>query len=228
MYNLVIAILTAVISCFTFCGCEKSTSVGVKFENTEYIADRMSVKAQVPHFTKIADKNFQDSLNSDYQTEIQSWIDEFMISVSPEVNSEFKIEQKVAYNKNNFVSMVSEIYTYSGGAHGAVTQVSSNIDINRSCTVKMSDIFGADSGYKDAVNTIMLKMTEENQTQYANLWEKPMLTQRQEDDFYIKDGNLVIYYQPYELSYYARGVVEFAIPLESLSQYMNNEYKRLM
>ena len=64
--------------------------------------------------------------------------------------------------------------------------------------------------------------------EYKDLWAKPEIKQEHQTDFYIQDDDLVIFFQPYDLSYYARGFVEFRLDLEDLSGYMKEEYRRLI
>ena len=55
-----------------------------------------------------------------------------------------------------------------------------------------------------------------------------MYKRQHQTDFYIQDDDLVIFFQPYDLSYYARGFVEFRLDLEDLSGYMKEEYRRMI
>ena len=56
----------------------------------------------------------------------------------------------------------------------------------------------------------------------------PIPVEEHQTDFYIQDDDLVIFFQPYDLSYYARGFVEFRLDLEDLSGYMKEGYRRLI
>ena len=69
---------------------------------------------------------------------------------------------------------------------------------------------------------------EKHSEEYKDLWAKPEIKQEHQTDFYIQDDDLVIFFQPYDLSYYARGFVEFRLDLEDLSGYMKEEYRRLI
>ena len=67
----------------------------------------------------------------------------------------------------------------------------------------------------------------EHSEEYQELWEKPEIKPEHQTDFYLDGDSLVIFFQPYELSYYARGFVEFPLPLDELAGYMKEEYRRL-
>ena len=72
------------------------------------------------------------------------------------------------------------------------------------------------------LNSRLEKMSR--QAEYSDLWEKPIITDAQNEYFYFNDKGIVIFYPPYELSYYARGFVEFVIPYEDLYGYLKPEY----
>ena len=65
-----------------------------------------------------------------------------------------------------------------------------------------------------------LSLTDE----YSDIWEKPVVGEAQNENFYLSNGGLVLYYKPYELSYYSRGFVEFTIPYSELYGYLKPEY----
>ena len=48
----------------------------------------------------------------------------------------------------------------------------------------------------------------------------------QNEYFYFTDKGIVIFYPPYELSYYSRGFVDFTIDYEDLYGYIKPEYSR--
>lgn len=68
-------------------------------------------------------------------------------------------------------------------------------------------------------------MVKENPDKYSELWEKPEITNENENRFYMTDTDLVIFFPPYELSYYAKGFIEFPIPLEEINPILKDHYK---
>ena len=102
-----------------------------------------------------------------------------------------------------------------------------NIDVSGEKEVKLADLF-ADDGYVSTLNRMINEEMEKHSEEYKDLWAKPEIKQEHQTDFYIQDDDLVIFFQPYDLSYYARGFVEFRLDLEDLSGYMKEEYRRLI
>ncbi|MBR0089122.1 MAG: DUF3298 domain-containing protein, partial [Clostridia bacterium] len=102
-----------------------------------------------------------------------------------------------------------------------------NIDTALSKKVLLADLF-AEAGYENTLNRMINEQVEEHPDEYSELWEKPVIKDTSQTDFYIDGDKLVLYYQPYDLSYYARGFVEFKLPLKELSGYLKEEYRRLI
>ena len=68
-------------------------------------------------------------------------------------------------------------------------------------------------------------MVENDPEKYSELWAKPVITAETENRFYMTDDDIVKYFPPYELSYYAKGFTEFPISIEKLNPILNDRYK---
>lgn len=215
------------------CGCGPSEKTKIDVNTKEYETDYLKVTAQTVEFKGLSDTAFESRLNDEYQTQVYQWITDFDSEAQANASAQkmgekyvFELTQKERYNKNNFISIVSESYLFTGGAHGSSGWVSKNIDVAENKEVTLADLF-TDPDYQTQLNRKLTECVTKNPQEYQDLWEQPVLGEAQQKDFYIENGKLVIYYQPYELSYYARGVVEFPIKLEELESYMNPLYRKL-
>lgn len=214
------------------CGCSADEAAKITITDKQYETDYSTVNAQLAEFGGLEDEEFQDTLNSRFAQRLDDAIAEFD-ALAHETEGEtsakytFDAVQNVKYNKNDFISIVEERYVYLGGAHGNTMWYPSNIDTLQSKTVALGDLFEND-GYKETINRLINERLEENPDEYKDLWAKPELWQSHQTDFYITDKSLVIFFPPYELSYYARGFVEFELPLEKLEGYLKEEYRRLV
>lgn len=212
------------------CGCAGS-GVKIQFTEREYETDTEYISIRIPSFSGIADNNFQDTLNNAYEADIEACLEHFYEesekgSDSRTEKSRFEVTQEVCCNKNQFLSIVSEIYVYTDGLHGSSDRMAKNIDLKQNRVLQLSDLF-LDDGYMTRLTEQVDTILQKNPEKYRDLWEKPVIGEAQQKFFYIKDGNLVLFYPPYELSYYARGFVEFEIPLENLDGYLKPEYAAL-
>ncbi len=227
-------VIAAVLGVMCLSSCAVGGGVETDIVTKEYETDYSSVKAEIIELSGLADTEFEDEFNEDVEESTDSELVAFDTAAA-EIADELKMGNKcvfqtswdVKYNKNDFLSLVEERYVYMGGAHGETAWLPRNIDVAASKEIKLADLF-ADSGYVNTLNRLITEQVEENKDEYADLWEKPEIKDSNQTDFYIEDGNLVIFYQPYDLSYYARGFVEFHLPLEELKGYMKEEYARLI
>ena len=227
-------VIAAVLGVMCLSSCAVGGGTGTDIETKEYETDYSSVKAEIIELSGLEDKEFEDKFNEDVEESTDSELVAFDTAAS-EIADELKMGNKcvfqtswdVKYNENDFLSLVEERYVYMGGAHGETAWLARNVDVAASKEIKLDDLF-AESGYVNTLNRLITEQVEENKDEYADLWEKPEIKDSNHTDFYIEDGSLVIFYQPYDLSYYARGFVEFRLPLEELRGYMKEEYARLI
>lgn len=200
----------------------------------EYETDYSTVETEIIALQGLKDKDFESKINADIEESIESAVVAFDTNAQNDTAAlkggnkcVFETVWHSKYNEKDFVSQVEERYTYMGGAHGETAWLSRNIDIAASKEVRLADLF-QDNSYITALNRLIDEEIADSGGKYADLWEKPEIKESNQTDFYIHDDDLVIYYQPYDLSYYARGFVEFEIDLEDLSGYLKEEYRRLI
>lgn len=213
-------VLVAFVS-FMISGCNGET--GYKTHEIELNTDTYTINAQSVQFEPFED----NPVNSDIELEIENWINDFEARVlenkiAPEELPNMQITQKIYTNNENILSMVTEKYAYIKGVHGNTWWSPKNYDIQNKKYICFDDLF-YDSGYKKIVNQALTQMVEEN-TDYQDLWEQPKVKDGKTDNFYITEENIVLFFEPYELSYYAKGVVEFPIEKEALRGYLKEEY----
>ena len=195
--------------------------------NDNYETDYSEVKIQTPKIDIPNESEFSSEINELFNEEVCKAVKEFDKEAALSniaAKSTFDISQKVNYNKNDFISITEEIYRYIGGAHGMTVRHTRNIDILKKREICLADLF-AEEGYENTLNRLLGELKENKPEEYGELWQKPEIKKNQ--DFYITDDDLVIYYQPYELSYYARGFIEFPIRLIELKGYLKEDYYRI-
>ena len=226
-------LLILAITALCLCGCSMDK---IRSEKSikEYETDYSSIHAEVIQFSGITDSEFESTLNTGIEQAVESELiafDSQAMESSDNVRMGNKCVLEISwdeeYNKNDFLSVVEEKYVYTGGAHGSTVRVPKNIDIAGAKEIQLQDLF-ADEGYVNTLNRMINELMEEDRGEYKDLWAKPEIQESHQTDFYINDDNkLVIFFQPYELSYYARGFVEFPLPLDELSGYLKEEYRKL-
>ena len=220
--------IPAVILLLTACTREAKISIIPKDYENDYSTVHMQILAvdipDAPEFSK--------SLNAALMQEAEDAAAGFDADAGTATGTNgeksiFDTTQTIHYNKNNFISTVEEQYTYTGGAHGMTMRKSHNIDTLAQQEITLRDLF-SEEGYESTLNRMIREVREKHPENYSDLWEEPIIKPSHQQDFYLTDTDLVIYYQPYALSYYARGFVEFPLRLTELRGYLKEEYYRLV
>ncbi len=233
MRRVLVASLLGVV--MTVSGCSVFGGTDYKIHQEEQETDYSTVYAEVIEFEGFKNKEYQSELNMSVRNDVQDAIEQFDVlaheaeeSMPEGVRSALQITQDVKRISNGIISFVSEHYIYIGGAHGNTSYYPVTVDINSQSphNLKLDELF-SDEKYIDKLNSIIDEMVESDPQKYSELWAKPHITEENQDRFYLTDDELVIYFPPYELSYYAKGFVEFKIPLKDLSTILNERFRQI-
>lgn len=118
----------------------------------------------------------------------------------------------VTNNSKNIMSLYNDYYQYSGGAHGITIRTSYTVDKEKENLLLLKDLFVSGYDYKDVINKeIKSQISKEPENYFDSGSQFKGVNDNQ--GFYIKDNNLVIYYQLYDIAPYVFGIPEFRIPL---------------
>lgn len=217
-------------------GCTFTGGISANKAADEFETDYSSVYAERVVFDGIANSQYQSSLNMSVDEDVTYAVNEFdamaqeLIGDMPEnVKPILKITQNVKRLSPSFISFVEEHYIYIGGSHGNTVWFPRNICLTEEDPheLALKELFSADD-YMEKLNVIIKDMTERDPETYSGLWSEPVITEENENQFYITDNELVIYFPPYTLSYYAKGFIEYPIRFTELEGILNDEYKEAL
>lgn len=93
------------------------------------------------------------------------------------------------------------------------TRTSYTIDKKKEALLTLKELFSEGYNYSDIINKEIenqIKKNPENYFDSGNVFKG--ISENQ--SFYIRDGDLVIYYQLYDIAPYVFGIPEFKIPLK--------------
>lgn len=109
---------------------------------------------------------------------------------------------------------------YTGGAHGYYSAAYVNYDTTGNCVAETEKLFADREGVRQL---ILKQLAADNSCSVEELEENGVVFSvadvKVPENFYPEDGSLVFYYNPYEISSWARGEVRVAIPAKSLAMY---------
>lgn len=223
MHNSLKLLLTVVTLSLSLSGCSNKNTLN--FIDKSYKTERITVDLQIPQFTSLKDKELQDRLNEEISQTCMEFLGKFKSASEGISSPSVFVAETTEYEKGGLLSLVTQIDYYTQKPHNNSFRIAKTINTATSTELTLKDFFESDA-YIDRINATLSDIAQKNPDNYSGLWAKPQLSENQ--DFYITDDALVIYFPPYELSYYARGFVEFAIPLSELSGYMTEEYRQML
>lgn len=224
--RLIITALTAAV----LCGCVYANSADIRLSDSGYTTDTSEINAQSFEIAGLKNSDFCSQVNSAVQSDIEGAIISFETMVQDSLGELrmgnrciLDITQELKYNENDLLSIIEEHYVYVGGAHGSRARYPRNYDLAEGRQLYLSDLFN--EGYKETLNRIIAEQEQADTERYSELWKRPEIMSEHETNFYFSPGKLVIFFQPYELSYYAKGYVEFEIPFSEISGSMKEEWR---
>jgi hypothetical protein len=215
------------------CGCTGEGGYKTKIKKEEQESEYSSVYAEVIEFSGFENSEYLSELNMSIMKEVEDSISEFdslslesVSSLPAGVKTALHITQHMKRNKGGIISFIEEHYTYLGGAHGNTVWVARNIDVRSPSphNLELSELF-VDESYIETINNLIDKLVEENPEKYSELWAQPHIGSEDRYRYYLTDEDLVIFFSPYELSYYAKGFIEFPVRMTELNGILKEEYR---
>lgn len=222
MHNFIKFCISAfIISLLLGCG----RGVTIDTVDKSFASDTITANVKIPKLIGLASKDLEESVNDEFLSVTAELLDKFTDSAKKTgEQSLFDMETTAHFNKNGLLSMVTDYEYFARKAHKNRFRIAKNIDTESCLELALSDLFDGDS-YIDALNKLLSDSVGKEPEKYADIWAKPRISQNQ--GFYIDGENLVIFYPPYELSYYERGFVEIPVPLEEILTYLKPEYREI-
>jgi len=118
----------------------------------------------------------------------------------------------VTYNDCCIVSLYTDKYEYTAGAHGNTLRTSQTWNMQKKRTIELKDLFKYQQNYKEYIFKNIKKQIESDESIYFPDWEKLIIDTFNEKNFYATDEGVVIYYQQYDIAPYSSSIREFLIP----------------
>lgn len=126
------------------------------------------------------------------------------------------------YKKNLLILNIMGYYYPLGAAHGMPSMKTPSIDLVTGKFYTLSDLFTSGVYWISQLNTIINKMIETD-SEYSYVFKDTFNGIKTNQDFYIDDGNLYIYFSPYEIGPYSAGFITFKIPFSQITNIINKK-----
>lgn len=124
---------------------------------------------------------------------------------------------EVTFNRGSLLSIYYDRYEYTSGAHGNTIRYADTFMTNVGKHMKLEDFF-EDSYYKSVIFEYITqeikKQKDEGNSYYFDDYMKNVFRYFDENNYYLTEGGIAIFYQLYTIAAYAAGIPVFIIPFE--------------
>jgi hypothetical protein len=124
----------------------------------------------------------------------------------------------ITYNKDFIVSLYSDNYELTGGAHGSTVRTAQNWDLRLGRSIPLSYFFQGNPYYiidiLKNINSQISSQLQLNPSQYFDNYCELVLDTFNLKNYYItSSNNIVIFFQQYDIAPYSSGIPTFYIPI---------------
>lgn len=129
------------------------------------------------------------------------------------------IKYTVTYNENCAVSLYTDTYEYTGGAHGLTLRTSDTWNLNTGQKYNLRAFFPNMSNYRTFIIQSIYRQigekVQDNTEDFFDDYKDLVVKTFNENNFYLVPEGVVIYFQQYDIAPYVSGINEFVIPFEA-------------
>lgn len=190
-----------------------SISLPVKI-NTVNIGNGPDIQVFYPQISKMSNLLLQRMINQKLVQQTQELIDK-QVGNMPSTVKEMLGYYEIKNNQRDVLSISQSNYTYHDrAAHGMTFIYSQTFDLEKGKLCKLKDLFKPGSDYVKRLSELVKEQIVARDIFLLNEFTgiKP------DQDFYIADKTIVIYFQLYELTPYVYGFPMFPISVYDLQE----------
>lgn len=122
-------------------------------------------------------------------------------------------------NQKDYLSLSLFNYAFTGGAHGLTLQQSLTFKQSTGQTYTLAQLFKPGSDYVGRISAIISAQILARKIDTL----EPFKSIRPDQDYYVADRSLVVYFQLYELAAYVFGFLYFPISVYELQDIINED-----
>jgi hypothetical protein len=217
------------------CNLQIAFTFPVSCKNTSQLGDLQKIfidKVFPSQYINLPPKDAANQFSEQYIRDFQSIkFEDFFEedSILEDENSflyELSLENKILFNRSNFISFIVKNTNYEGGAHGSNSIYGYVIDLNTGKILTEEDFAGIN--YKKNLSPVIVKKIAESKglSDVSQLEDNGYFAIGDivpNGNFTIDDKGITYYYNEYEIAAYFVGITEVFIPYNELKPYITNE-----
>ncbi len=190
----------------------------------------IEIDIKIPRIEGIKDKNLENKINKNFENRALAFKEDVEDLSKKYENKTNQLENmrkfvcksnfEVSYNNNNILSVPVIYYQYTGGAHGVYSKKTYNVNLKTGEELFLKDLFKDNFDYKKLIDEgIRNNINEEPKNYFQDSFKGISDNQ----DFYITNDSIVVYFQLYEIAPYSAGIPEFKIPFSCIKKVLKVE-----
>ena len=195
----------------------------IKEENKQ---KKLSVSVFYPQISGFGAQT--DAINKDIASTINRGVADFKkeldcTGVGEDISCSYEVDYNTMIAKDDFLSFVFGIYTYSGGAHPNTNTVTLAYDVKSGNRLKLRDLFKPNSNYLKTISDYSIEALKKHLKEIGgDDPDEEMLKEGAgaKEDNYVSWGvskkGLIIYFDPYQVAAYALGPQMVVVPYSVL------------
>lgn len=185
-----------------------------EFESSKY---KKGIK-KVNEFYKDAAIKLQEDIRTNlYKVAVDQYLDDIKNGFPVRVFEALQVF-KLTYNKACIISLYTDNYQYTGGAHGLTTRTSQTWNLETSQMIKLSELFECLFDYKKYIKEKIIEQIKKEPDIYFDNYEELVEQTFDVNSFYCTPKGVVIYFQQYDIAPYSSGIREFLLPYDKCIQ----------
>ena len=119
------------------------------------------------------------------------------------------IEYETKYNRGGLLSLVLTVYEFLGGAHGMTYLIPLNVDLTTGRYLTFADLFPDGDSRRRMAEVVDARIKAEPEIFFIDAFDEAMF--HPEQHFYFADGEIVVFFDLYDIAPYASGIQEFSL-----------------
>jgi len=203
------------------------TANNIRIKTVKFATESKALKTTLyyPEVSGLADPQVQTAINDLFRslaegaeaTGVQNAADLAPVLLQyPDMpgQCETYFDYQIKYNQKNRISVVFQNYQYAGGAHGSTVQTAYTLNLQNGQQFALQDLFRDGADYRSAISNVVRDQLAARDL--TNALFQPFSQIRADQDYYLSNNGLVVFFQQYEILPYAAGIQEFTVDYQAL------------
>lgn len=133
------------------------------------------------------------------------------------------LNYEITYNQHCHLSLYSDQYAFTGGAHGNTVRNSDTWSLESGRRIPLSEFFPAGQDYRALLIDQITKQADERMQEdswiFFEDYRSLIVEYFNEERYYLTPSGIAIYYQQYDIAPYVTGIVVFTIPYKAIGRH---------